>query len=94
MRIFMCFLSTPSRKAHVLRQILKSSMKLCVFFCAFWAGLFKKRVFYDKRNPPTPQRHPSGLRAKGPPDKENPRPEPLPGKIRNWLNSEVGPKSI
>ncbi len=30
-------------------------------------------------------RQASGLRAKGPPDKENPRPQPLPGKATSEI---------
>ena len=45
--------------------------------------------FYDKINPPPPSGQASGIGPKGRPDKENPRPTPLPGITWTQTNKET-----
>ncbi len=78
-----------------LRAFLKSAK---IFSCCYSLSeppFSKHTCFYDKNNPPTPQRQASGLRAKGSSDKENTRPMPSPGKYptchtRIYHNQELG----
>ena len=46
--------------------------------------------FYSKKKPPAPERPPIGTKAKPfSPDKENPRPQPLPGKIASKRDKKL-----
>ncbi len=78
-----------------LRAFLKSAKMFTCCYTLSEPPFSKNTCFYDKNNPPTPQRQASGLRAKGPSDKENTRPMPSPGKYptchtRIYHNQELG----
>ena len=55
-----------------VRAFQKFALSLTAFLHAFSDPNFQNHMFYVKINPPTLQRHPSGLRAKGPQTKREP----------------------
>ena len=56
------------------------------FWPKFWTPQFSKKSKNPRNKSAEASRHASGGRAKGPTDKENPGPAPLPGKIGGFVD--------